>query len=102
MSPIYIYVSLVLIAAAYLHDIFSPPKSDPERAHASRRAAQRAREILSELNFPSVVYVLHVFQKKAKRGIATPRQEIDLVRSRYKLAQGHYRTIGQHEEDRHG
>jgi phage-related protein len=48
-----------------------------------------------------VVYVLHVFQKKARRGIATPRQEIDLVRSRYKLAQDHYRTIERHEEDRH-
>jgi phage-related protein len=53
------------------------------------------------VNSPSVVYVLHVFQKKAKRGIATPRQEIDLVRTRYKLAQDHYRTIGQREEDRH-
>jgi phage-related protein len=53
------------------------------------------------VNFPGVVYVLHVFQKKARRGIATPRQEIDLVRSRYKLAQDHYRTIERHEEDRH-
>lgn len=53
------------------------------------------------VSFPGVVYVLHVFQKKAKRGIATPRQEIDLVRTRYKLAQDHYRTIGQREEDRH-
>ena len=53
------------------------------------------------VNFPRVVYVLHVFQKKSKRGIATPRQEIDLVRRRYRLAQDHYRTIEQHGEDRH-
>jgi phage-related protein len=26
--------------------------------------------------------VLHVFQKKSKRGIATPRQELDLIRRR--------------------
>jgi phage-related protein len=33
------------------------------------------------------VYVLHAFQKKSKRGIATPRVEIDLVRRRLKLAE---------------
>src|SRR5260370_39831404 len=54
------------------------------------------------VNCPSVSDVLHVFQKNAKRGIATPRQEMDLVRSRHKLAQDHYRASGQHEEDRHG
>ena len=53
------------------------------------------------VNFPGVVYVLHVFQKKSKRGIATPRREIDLVRRRYQLAHDHYRTVERHEEDRH-
>jgi phage-related protein len=33
-----------------------------------------------------VVYVLHVFQKKSKRGIATPKRELDLIRNRLKLA----------------
>lgn len=33
------------------------------------------------------VYVLHAFQKKAKRGIATPKHEIDLIRSRLKEAE---------------
>ncbi|MGH6918332.1 MAG: type II toxin-antitoxin system RelE/ParE family toxin [Geminicoccaceae bacterium] len=28
------------------------------------------------------VWVLHAFQKKSKRGIKTPRQEIDLIRDR--------------------
>jgi phage-related protein len=28
------------------------------------------------------VYVLHLFQKKSKRGIATPKREIDLVKRR--------------------
>lgn len=32
------------------------------------------------------VYVLHAFQKKSKRGIATPRPEIDLIKRRLKLA----------------
>ncbi len=53
------------------------------------------------VNFSGAVYVLHVFQKKSKQGIATPRRDMDLVRRRYQLAQNHYRTIQQPEEDRH-
>lgn len=34
-----------------------------------------------------VVYVLHAFQKKSKRGIATPQHEIDLIRQRLRLAE---------------
>ena len=32
----------------------------------------------------------YTFQKKAKRGIATPKQEIDLVKRRLKAAEQHY------------
>ena len=32
------------------------------------------------------VFVLHAFQKKSKRGIATPQADIDLIRQRLKLA----------------
>ncbi len=32
------------------------------------------------------IYVLHVFQKKATSGIATPRRELDLIRQRLQLA----------------
>jgi len=32
------------------------------------------------------VYVLHAFQKKSKRGIATPKSELDLVKQRLKRA----------------
>jgi phage-related protein len=33
-----------------------------------------------------VVYVLHVFQKKSKHGIATPKQDLDLIEKRLQLA----------------
>ena len=36
------------------------------------------------------VYVLHAFQKKSKKGIATPKPMLDLIRSRLKLAREHY------------
>lgn len=35
------------------------------------------------------VYVLHAFQKKSKKGIKTPKQEIDLIKKRLGLAQEH-------------
>ena len=34
------------------------------------------------VKFSEAVYVLHAFQKKSKRGIATPAQEADLIRRR--------------------
>jgi phage-related protein len=39
------------------------------------------------VRFGEVVYVLHVFQKKSKRGIATPKKELELIRKRMKLAE---------------
>jgi len=33
------------------------------------------------------IYVLHAFQKKSKSGIATPQQDVDLIKKRYKQAQ---------------
>ncbi len=35
------------------------------------------------------VYVLHCFQKKSTSGIATPKQEMDLVKDRLKAALAH-------------
>jgi len=39
------------------------------------------------VRFATGVYVLHVFQKKSKHGIATPKHEIDLIRERLKWAE---------------
>lgn len=33
-----------------------------------------------------IVYVLHAFQKKSKKGIATPPKDIELIKKRLKLA----------------
>lgn len=53
---------------------------------------RRTYRAVYAVGFPGVVYVLHVFQKKSKRGIATPRRDVEMVRSRYKLAREHYRV----------
>ena len=39
------------------------------------------------VNLGDRIYVLHVFQKKSKRGIATPKAEMDKIRNRLKQAQ---------------
>ena len=38
------------------------------------------------VRFAGAVFVLHVFQKKSKRGAATPARDLVLIRSRLKLA----------------
>src|ERR1700722_2710113 len=42
------------------------------------------------VKFRGVVYVLHVFQKKSTSGIATPKREIELIKSRLADARAHY------------
>lgn len=58
------------------------------------------------VQFEGVVYVLHVFQKKAKAGAATPKTDIELIRKRLAEAERQYRkgdhTHGQEAGDNHG
>lgn len=42
------------------------------------------------VQFEQVIYVLHAFQKKSKTGIKTSKQDIELVKQRYKWAQQKY------------
>lgn len=42
------------------------------------------------VRFEGIVYVLHAFQKKSQRGIATPKQDIELIEARLKRAKEHY------------
>jgi phage-related protein len=39
------------------------------------------------VRFESAVFVLHTFQKKSKRGAATPKADIDLIRERLRVAE---------------
>jgi phage-related protein len=39
-----------------------------------------------------VVYVLHVFQKKSTRGIATPKPDLGVIRERWQRAKVHHAT----------
>ena len=39
------------------------------------------------VRFARAIYVLHCFEKKSKRGIETPKREMDLIRERLKEAE---------------
>jgi phage-related protein len=52
-----------------------------ESAKMLHSFAETVWQVLGE-----AVYVLHVFQKKATSGIATPQRELDLIRQRLQLA----------------
>ena len=42
------------------------------------------------VRFLNYVYVLHCFQKKSLRGIATPQREIELIKTRLRMAEADY------------
>ena len=50
------------------------------------------------ITFKDAVYVLHAFQKKSKRGRATPKTETDLIRQRLKIAALHYQQNYREEQ----
>lgn len=43
------------------------------------------------VKFSKVVYVLHAFQKKAKRGIATPKPDVAVIKARLRAAEADYK-----------
>ena len=42
------------------------------------------------VRFQGAIYTLHAFQKKSKKGIATPKHELDLIEARLKAAEEDY------------
>ena len=46
------------------------------------------------VKFSNFIYVLHAFQKKSRKGIATPKPDIDLIQRRLRAAEEHYKAQG--------
>jgi phage-related protein len=44
------------------------------------------------VKFAGAIYVLRAFQKKSRKGIATPQSEIELIRTRLRAAEEDYRV----------
>jgi len=71
-------VPLVGFGGAKVIEIIVPYDGDTYRA-------------VHTVKFKEAVYVLHAFQKKSKTGSKTPLPDMDLIRSRLKLAEAHHR-----------
>ncbi len=39
------------------------------------------------VKYAQAIFVLHCFQKKSKKGIATPKEDMDVIRGRLKMAE---------------
>jgi phage-related protein len=57
-----------------------------------------AYRVVYTVRYKAAVYVLHAFQKKSKRGVRTPKHEIDVIRERLRAAEEHNRGIEHGEE----
>ena len=53
---------------------------------------------VNTVRFAKAVYVLHSFQKKSKRGTATPKAELDLIDQRLKRAKEDYEQCSKSEK----
>ena len=51
------------------------------------RYATDAYRVVLAVQLGDKIYILHAFQKKSKQGIATPKNDIDLIKQRYREAQ---------------
>jgi phage-related protein len=45
------------------------------------------------VKFAEAVFVRHCFQKKSKRGIATPKEDMDIVHARLKIAEAFVKEL---------
>ena len=62
------------------------------------RDASGTFRVVYTVKMPKIVFVLHAFQKKSKQGIKTPKQEIDLIKKRFKEAQEIYKELSYGKE----
>lgn len=47
------------------------------------RYSSEAYRVVLALQIGTRIYVLHAFQKKSKRGIETPKRDVELIKQRY-------------------
>jgi len=45
------------------------------------------------VKFAEAVFVLHCFQKKSKHGIATPKEDMDIINARLKIAEAYVKGL---------
>lgn len=80
--------ALVVLAAAYLHDLVNLPKNDPRRSSASRLSAELAHRLLAEQGFPpaKLAAVAHAIEAHSfSAGIPATTLEAQIVQDADRL-----------------
>jgi len=83
--------------------VFSARLGDAHRSSKPMRGVN-AVEIVSDYKtdtyrciyttrYKGHIYVLHCFQKKAKKGSETPRRDVQMIQRRMRLAENHYQSL---------
>ena len=52
------------------------------------------------IKFAEAVFVLHCFQKKSKQGIATPKDDMDIIHARLKAAEAFAKELRHENQNR--
>ena len=75
------------------HDAAKPLKGFKSAGVLEVVASQQgdAFRAVYTVRFADVIYVLHCFQKKSRKGIGTAQPDMDLIRSRLKEAESRYK-----------
>jgi phage-related protein len=67
-----------------------------------KRSVGETYRAVYTVEFEQAIAVLHVFHKKSKEGIKTPRKDVELIKMRFKLAEKEYNEwlliIGENHE----
>lgn len=53
------------------------------------------------VKFEEAVFVLHCFQKKSKSGIATPKEDMNIIHARLKVAEAFAKRLRNNEKTNH-
>jgi phage-related protein len=56
-------------------------------------AAGGTHRAVYTVKFPEAVFVLHCLQKKSKRDIATPKEDMDNINARLKIAEAYVKEL---------
>ena len=87
--------ALVTIAAPHKYAMNQTFKgAGPGIIEIALKYDKEAYRCVQAVQLGEEIYVLHAFQKKSKRGIATPKKDVDLIKKRYQEA----RELAKHEK----
>lgn len=66
---------------------------DAQIIEITSRSAGNAYRAVYTVRFSDALYVLHAFQKKSTKGVATPKPDMDLIRARLKDAERFHKEL---------